>query len=408
MRIFKYIAIIFLALLFVRCELTYVDYEPSTGDVDFSSYVALGDSYSAGYTNGALGKKGQLEGFTYILSEQIKTLGDYEFVQPLVTSEGSIGTTLIAPNTYNSYFSLQVANGSLQPVPGVGNPAIFAERVYSSEKPVQNLGVPGAKVSHLLAPGYAQMNPFYARFASSLTTSVKDDALALNPSFISLWIGNNDVLSYALEGGEDDEITDPTAFNTYLNGLAASLFGTSTKGAIANIPDIDGIPYINYILAKGHISFLIEDEDVVGGMRQLLEGEKVLLSASQLLQAGYGQSSDKPIPAEYILDMEELSAIRSATTEFNKSIKQVAETFNLAFVDLNALMKSAGTMGVFVDGNRYTSDFVTGGVFSLDGIHSTAKGSAIIANEFIKAINSKYNSTIPLAIVNDYEGIIFP
>ena len=51
---------------------------------------------------------------------------------------------------------------------------------------------------------------------------------------------------------------------------------------------------------------------------------------------------------------------------------------------------------------------VTGGLFSLDGVHLTPRGYAIIANEFIKATNSTYGSNIPLANVASYPGLKFP
>ena len=68
--------------------------------------------------------------------------------------------------------------------------------------PYNNMGVPGAKSFHLLANGYGNVagvasgtaNPYYARMASSPNASVIEDAVAMDPSFFSLWIGSNDVL----------------------------------------------------------------------------------------------------------------------------------------------------------------------------------------------------------------------
>ena len=72
-----------------------------------------------------------------------------------------------------------------------------------------NMGVPGAKSFHLVAEGYGNLanvasgkaNPYFVRFASSASTSVLKDAVAQKPTFFSLWIGNNDVLSYATSAG---------------------------------------------------------------------------------------------------------------------------------------------------------------------------------------------------------------
>ena len=64
--------------------------------------------------------------------------------------------------------------------------------------------------------------------------------------------------------------------------------------------------------------------------------------------------------------------------------------------------------GIQFDGVKYTAKFVTGGAFSLDGVHLTGRGYAIIANEFIKAINGKYGSTLPNVNPNSYSGVKFP
>ncbi len=406
----KYLALVLSIGLFTQCELEYDDYKASDAEVNFSNFIAVGDSYTAGYTDGALGRSGQENGFSYILAKQLEYVGSEGFVQPLVQSDGSIGSA------GNGYYQLKVAANSLSPAAGVGDQTIFSERVFDASNPIQNLGVPGAKSFHLLATAvssdpliyYSQANPFFGRFASSTETSVIADAVAQNPSFISLWIGNNDILTYALAGGESDEVTPSDSYYQYMSVIAANLFGNGAKGAIANIPDIETIPYFNYILSSGFLPLVIEDDKVAGGMRQLVEGEKILLPASTLLQSGYGQSAELPLPDEYVLDLDEIVSIKTATVAYNNTIESIATQYGLALVDLNSLMDKANSTGCIVDGNVYTSDFVSGGVFSLDGIHATGRGSAIIANEFIKSINSTYGCSIPYATVNDYSAVIYP
>jgi hypothetical protein len=53
-------------------------------------------------------------------------------------------------------------------------------------------------------------------------------------------------------------------------------------------------------------------------------------------------------------------------------------------------------------------EFVTGGLFSLDGVHLTGQGYAIIANEFIHAINDTYGASVPTVSVTEYPGVQFP
>ena len=78
-------------------------------------------------------------------------------------------------------------------------------------------------------------------------------------------------------------------------------------------------------------------------------------------------------------------------------------------MDTNAKMVELGkSSGIQYNGVNYSTTFVTGGSFSLDGVHLTGKGYAVIANEFIKAINAKYKSNLRQVNPNNYSGVKFP
>lgn len=116
-----------------------------------------------------------------------------------------------------------------------------------------------------------------------------------------------------------------------------------------------------------------------------------------------------PLEDKHVLTSIETKEVMDATTKFNTIIKNTADQFNLAFVDANAKMTELSTnSGLQFDGVKYTTKFVTGGTFSLDGVHLTGRGYAIIANEFIKAINAKYKSNLPQVDANKYSGVTFP
>lgn len=142
-------------------------------------------------------------------------------------------------------------------------------------------------------------------------------------------------------------------------------------------------------------------------MRQIKSTELVLLTLPQDSIRCGGWGSSKPIPGQFTLVESEISAVQTATQGFNETLKSLADSKGLAFADVNSLMKKVKT-GLVYDGMRFTVTYVTGGTFSLDGVHLTARGNAVIANYFIEAINSKYASNIPFVNVGDYPGIIFP
>lgn len=60
------------------------------------------------------------------------------------------------------------------------------------------------------------------------------------------------------------------------------------------------------------------------------------------------------------------------------------------------------------NGIGFNTSYVSGGAFSLDGVHPNPRGYALIANEYIKAINAKYGSSVPEVDVTRYTGIVFP
>jgi lysophospholipase L1-like esterase len=113
------------------------------------------------------------------------------------------------------------------------------------------------------------------------------------------------------------------------------------------------------------------------------------------------------LPDNLVLDLDELKNINDAIDGFNSIIEKTADANGLAFVNAHAIMKQLMD-GIVIDGVGYNTEFVSGGMFSLDGIHASGRGYAIIANEFIKAINAKYDATVPLANVNDFIGVEFP
>jgi len=462
MNCIKNIWILGLVILFVSCEPSFDEFAPSKGEADFSSFVAIGDSYTAGYTDGALGAEGQKYSFVNIMAQQFKTVGGGEFKQPLTAEGKSVGTTTIdAQGNKNGFFKLSVTASTasgLKPVPTAGDMSIFTTSV-ALQSPFNNMGVPGAKSIHLVTPGFGnpaagqgKFNPFFTRMASNpVSTTVLGDALLTEPTFFSLWIGGNDVLWYALAGGEavnggfgSDDITPLDNFNGAIDLILNSLStGGATKGVMANIPDINALPYFTtvpynalkldqtsadalnagyaqynlaanaaslpaIVFVAGYNPFVIADPEYALGFRQIKSTEKVLLSLPTDKISGTEKwGSMTPIPISYILDESELANIRTTTAAFNTSLKAKADAKGLAFVDIFALMNEI-VLGKQFDGFKYSSTFVSGGMFSLDGIHATNRGSAIIANEFIKAINAKYGANVPVVNINDYKTVIFP
>lgn len=232
------------------------------GSADFSRYVALGNSLTAGFSDGALFIAGQTNAFPNLLAQQFALAGGGEFRTPFMND--NVGGLLVGGvQIQGPRLFFNGAGPAVLP----GTPTTDITNTLTG--PFNNMGIPGAKSFHLVAPGYGnlagvltgQANPYFVRFASTPSTTVIADAIAQNPTFFSLWIGNNDVLAFATSGGAGvnqagnlnpatygaNDITDPNVFANVYQGLVDGLTANGAKGAVANIPNVTAIPYFTTV-----------------------------------------------------------------------------------------------------------------------------------------------------------------
>jgi hypothetical protein len=418
---------------------------PGKGSLDVSNYVAIGTTIGSGYSDNALYYDAQMVTYPNLLAEQFKLVGGGNFKQPLVdaTSVG-IGSTQTARLVLGPAADCK-GSLSLAPVPvsATGDYTIFSRSV-GVDGPFNNMSVPGAKAVTVLFPGYGNpangagnYNPFFTRMAGDpATASILTEAAGQNATFFSLSIGNDDVLGYALSGGAADAITPASGpagagFDGSIDAIVDALTANGSKGVIGNVIDITSMPYFTTVpyngllldnanaqaltaayaglgitFQEGYNAFIIAD-GAPGSVRQIQPGELILLSVPQDSIKCGGWGSMKPIPNQYVLTSAEIADISGAVTAYNAKLQSVAEAKGLAYVDVNAFMSSLKA-GIVYNGLSVNTQFVSGGAFSLDGVNLTARGNALLANEFIKSINGKYGSSIPQINATGYKGVLFP
>jgi len=213
MKKIKYISLMLLAVSFSACDVNneldaiaaevVVLPDANAGTADFSKYVAIGASFSAGFSDGSVFQAAQSRSFPQIMANMMANFGGGDFTQPLVSD--NIGGLLLGGNQIsNARLFFNGAGPAVLP----GTPTTEVSSVLSG--PFNNMGVPGLKSFHLLAPGYGSVdnvqlglaNPYYARMASSPGATVLADAASQAPTFFTISeIGGNDVLAYATSGG---------------------------------------------------------------------------------------------------------------------------------------------------------------------------------------------------------------
>ncbi len=458
--------------------------ELTAGSADFSKYVALGASFTSGFTDNALFIAAQENSFPNILSKQFAKIGGGTFTQPLMND--NIGGLALGGDVLTN--PRLVFNGTA-PVPlssVIGPVAPTTDLLVNNPTGTfNNMGIPGAKSFHLLASGYGDIsnlqaqeaNPYFVRIASSANATVLEDAMAQNPTFFTLSeIGGNDVLGYAISGGDGSNDITPTAtFDTAFNTLVNTLTSNGAKGAVTNVPNITDLPFfttvpndaleldaetaaqltgvfqaVSGIFLQGLLAENVPLEQAQAlaaqyaitfseganrwiidvpvttenplGFRQMTEDELLLLTIDQTaLAAGYGtvlltpevlqvlgllQTGGTPSPQQAnlvlaavngiddgdALDADELLEIETAVDAYNATIASVASSNDdVTLVDLNSILNEA-TTGIAFDSYVMYTDLVSGGAVSLDGIHLTARGYALMASKFLEAIDASFGS----------------
>lgn len=487
----------------------------SSGTADFSRYVAIGNSLTAGFSDGALFIEGQEVSFTNLLAKQFSLAGGGSFTQPLMSD--NVGG-LLFNGTPNPSFGPRLIFDPVNQAPVLVSGTPSTDVFDLQPGPYNNMGVPGVKVSHVLFNGLGNpanlgvsANPYYVRMASAPNATILGDALALNPTFFSLWLGNNDVLGYASNGGDMDldQITPLVDFQNAFNAVVQQLSSTGAQGVMANIPNVTDAPYFTTVphapldptnssfgplipqlntvfgALNGVYAFLgvpersivfsetsasavvIRDESlanisaqitavlnadpnfplfvqslglpaaaaplaanllgqIYGQSRQATPSDLLVLPSSSIIGTvnegslnnliALGLPQDLaaqfsvegvtlPLADRWVLIPDELDEISQATDQFNQVIADAATNFDIPLFDVNTFFNEVATSGFQAGSAFMTADFVTGGTFSLDGIHPSPRGNTVVVNQMIDIINATYGSNLPTLNPVDYTGL---
>ena len=233
---------------------------PTANGLNFTNYVAVGNSLTAGYADGTLYKTGQTNSYPNILATQLQLFGPMEFVQPLLPGDAGYPS----PKLVLGYYTDCMGATSLSPMPysGMVDTAGSAANI-AAQGPFNNFGIPGIRAIDYLMSGYAPVAasfgfPYALRMFMNPVARPIDELRRSNPTFFTLWLGSNDVLGYALSGGEGNNLpihpSNISDFNAFTNGydsVLSTLTSTGAKGVILNIPDITTIPFFNTIPSNG-------------------------------------------------------------------------------------------------------------------------------------------------------------
>ena len=394
----------------------------------FSRFMALGDNIVAGYQNAALTEKHQKYSFVALMARQGATP---DFKQPLLAypglgseSYGGYGTLELryldnpnTPHTINPdpvvyavpfsdypdfdpenmpYVSTDIMNYPF-PYNNLGIPGIFVDDVYKAKSKLKSRSHSGLIDVVLRNAGnpYGEMSPFA-------------QAKLFQPSLLVCWVGMYDVLGYAQFSGGGQSFSEPTSdedFATYYAALMDSLKSTRAAVVAGNIPDILDMPYFNIV---PHVVIdTVTNTPYLDANQQPIpligvhDGDKLLMPARLAMKrdgdgipAGVLNGSGDPIPEDMVLDADEISMVENAIGNYNTIIDSVCSQRKIPVVDMYSFFKQLQS-GIEVAGQTFTDSYLSGGFYSLDGIHPTDLGNALIANQWLEMVNSKFRVSIP-------------
>jgi len=219
-------------------------------------------------------------------------------------------------------------------------------------------------------------------------------------------MGANEVLGPASQGS-GTPVINAASFGVLLHGTLDSLAALIPNADVAmfTVPDITSLPFFTTISPRLNPTGTCR---VLGpGPAPLTDNDLVLLTAGALLAGGHGVPAPcggigDALPASVVLPAASVASIQAAVDGYNTAIRTEAAARGYALVDLNGLLKQGASTGFEFQGQVYTSAFLTGGLFSLDGVHPTDFAHGVICDALIEAVNEKFGAHVPLLNLADW------
>ncbi|HEX9937007.1 MAG TPA: SGNH/GDSL hydrolase family protein [Longimicrobium sp.] len=407
---------------------------PANGGALFQRYVSLGNSITAGFQSGGLTAIMQDSSYPRLLATRASVQG---FGQPLIAGAGC-PQPMTAPLTP-------------APTPPPGSPC---GRIDTSAF-TQNLAVPGVRIADLFVTPSNPLNP--AQRLYGLLTGGRSQVnamIAADPTFVSVWIGNNDALSAALGGvlgptaaGADSNLTRLSVFQTSLNALVDSIKRAGPQGALL-VGVVDAVlaapliqPGAYFYIARDAATGRFQGKTVNANCSPVNNlGQPNPLAANMVSFQMVADNNFPEIncdPAAYpvgdprrgahLLDTSEQLVVRTRVGQYNAAIQAAANANGWAYADPNAILgplliqknaqgryqnvRKCQDLGTATTAAQFQAAVLNscpvtgataapgffGTLISFDGVHPSTAAHKILATEFARIINTKYGTQIALS-----------
>jgi len=318
----------------------------------FGRYVAVGDSFTQGFQSGAVDETRQDDAYAARIARAMHT----KFEIPLLRFPGyQVNLEDVARGRVR-WFQWYCAIAGCR-------------KSFDNQDSLSNFAIPGETVRSALSWG-GSLKGFRALILGDGEMPQLTQALNRNPSFLSIWIGNGDVTGSILH--RDLLFSSPLesfqeSFRTIVSRVSQKQSAGLLQGVIiANLPDASAGAYLK--CAPDGQCGAFWDSYVTG--------------------------------PDDTLDAEELESLRTQMAQVNREIQDQAMANGWAVFDAHSFFQDLEERGYSLSGgsgalaDRRLSAEYLGGFYSLDGIHPSSTGQAVLANRFIDAINSRYGKNL--------------
>jgi len=373
-----------IALAIIGCE-DYTDLtapELNLGSADFTRFVSIGNSLTMGEQSSSVFESAQMYSFGNIIANQVGTT----YAQATFSEPGTPGRLEIASlNPFATYTN-----------PGQGSPTNLT---YPA--PYNNLGVKGAFLSDVLnarsantcyTANFGVPNPLFDAVLRGFGTQL-ELAIAQQPTLLTLWIGNNDILAFASRGGLFPP-TDPAIFQNQYTQILTALNSTGAQIVIGGIPNALVFPYFTTVGpgvgqaisgipgAQGLVYQTTGAPGIEIASATDLINKNVFITLSGSAAASligdqtgkyytdngipvppgvntafpFGLTPENPFPNGLVLDPTEIAAYLALRNGYNQIISGLAAAFNYSVINWDDLFEDLASGGLTFNGVNFSAD----------------------------------------------------
>jgi len=375
------------------------------GNAMFLSYVAIGNSITAGFQSNGINDSTQRQSYAYLLATK------------------SMGTRFAIPSLVKPGCPAPIANtqtGALvDNAPALG--CSFRDSASVTDI-LNDVAVPGARVLDPISRSTVASNGL-TQFILGGKSQV-ERALEARPTFATVWIGNNDVLTAGLSGilvpqpaiGQAGIISTQAQFQQSYDTLVSRLTAGAPgiKGVLIGVAQVANLPSLSSGALIASSPAIQAGISAAAGVPVTVHpnctGSASLINVPSLVTAIRAKSPVAPpviscapgapglpfpIGDLFVLDSAEQATLSGVVNGYNAYIKQKADAVGFAYYDPNPLFaakRASGEIPAFPNFASPTQTF--GPLISLDGIHPTLAAHILIANQLVDVINAKYGTSL--------------